>query len=133
MVVRHNNRPIVSGSDRRDDEEDARPGWSVWGGVFLISGQRIERQKKLQKLKYDKGLRWPPFDILHATTNQKHAVVMKGGWDRLCDRARTLGEHDGKLRAMKTMTTSTTRMATSPMTTTNTPLASMVSAIGHWS
>ncbi len=29
LVVRHNNQPIVGGSDRRDDEEDARPGWSV--------------------------------------------------------------------------------------------------------
>jgi hypothetical protein len=48
-VIKHNNQPIVGGSDRRDDGEDARPGWSVWGGVFLISGRRIERQKKLQK------------------------------------------------------------------------------------
>ena len=29
LAVRHNNQPIVGGSDRRDDEEDARPGWSV--------------------------------------------------------------------------------------------------------
>jgi hypothetical protein len=30
--------------------EDARQGWSVrGGGVFLISGRRIERRKKLQK------------------------------------------------------------------------------------
>ncbi len=44
-VLRHNNQPIVGGSDRRDDGEDARPGWSVRGGVFLILGRRIERQK----------------------------------------------------------------------------------------
>jgi hypothetical protein len=31
----------------------------------------------------------------HATTNQKHAGVTEGGWDRSCDRARTLGECDG--------------------------------------
>ncbi len=64
----------------------------------------------------------------HATTNQKHAGVTEGGWDRPCNRARTLGERDGKLRAMKTTTTITARTATSPTTTTNTPLASMVSA-----
>ncbi len=34
LVLRCNNQPIVSSSDRRDDGEDARPGWSVWGGCF---------------------------------------------------------------------------------------------------
>ncbi len=34
--------------------------------------------KKITEMKSDKGLRWLPFDILHATTNQKHAGVMKG-------------------------------------------------------
>jgi hypothetical protein len=37
-----------------------------------------------------------PFDFFHATTNQKHAGVTEGGWDRPHDRARTLGERDGK-------------------------------------
>ncbi len=49
----------------------------------------------ITKIKYDEGLRWPPFNILHATTNQKHTGVTEGGWDRPCDRARTLGERDG--------------------------------------
>jgi hypothetical protein len=31
----------------------------------------------------------------HATTNQKHAGVTEGGWDRPHDRARTLGKRDG--------------------------------------
>ncbi len=65
------------------------------GGVFLISGQRIKQQQKITKIKYKEGLRWPPFDILHAITNQKRAGVMEGGWDRPRDRARMLGEHDG--------------------------------------
>ncbi len=51
--------------------------------------------KKNYKIKYDKGLRWPPFNILHATTNQKHAGVMKGRLDRPRNSARTLGELDG--------------------------------------
>ncbi len=29
LVLRHNNQLIVGGSNRRDDGEDARPGWSV--------------------------------------------------------------------------------------------------------
>ena len=38
-VVRHNNQPLVGGSDRRDDGEDARPGWCVWeGGYFSYFG-----------------------------------------------------------------------------------------------
>ncbi len=64
----------------------------------------------------------------HATTNQKHAGMTEGRWDRPRDCARTLGEHDGKLRATKTMKMSTARTVTSPTMTTNTPLASMVSA-----
>ncbi len=38
LVVRNNNQPIVGGSDRMDDGEDARPGWSVWGGCFSYLG-----------------------------------------------------------------------------------------------
>ncbi len=34
LVLRHNNQPIVGGSNRRDDGEDARLGWSEWGGCF---------------------------------------------------------------------------------------------------
>ncbi len=37
-----------------------------------------------------------PFDFFHVTTNQKHAGVTEGGWDRPHDRARTFGERDGK-------------------------------------
>ncbi len=49
------------------------------GGVFLILGWQIEQQQKITKIKYDKGLRWPQFNILHATTNQKQAGMMEGG------------------------------------------------------
>jgi hypothetical protein len=51
--------------------------------------------EKITVIKYNEGLRWLPFDILHATTNQKHAGVMEGGLDRSPDCARTLGECDG--------------------------------------
>ncbi len=36
MVVRHNNQPIVGGSNWMDDGGDARLGWSVWGGCFFV-------------------------------------------------------------------------------------------------
>jgi hypothetical protein len=38
MLVRHNNQPILGGRDRRDDGEDAQPGWSVWSGCFSFLG-----------------------------------------------------------------------------------------------
>ncbi len=38
MVVRHNNQPIVGGSNMIEDGEDAWPGWGVWGGCFLYFG-----------------------------------------------------------------------------------------------
>jgi hypothetical protein len=37
-VLRHNNQPIVGGSDRRDDGEYVWPGWSVRGGCFSYFG-----------------------------------------------------------------------------------------------
>ncbi len=51
--------------------------------------------------------------------------MTKGGRDRPRDHARTLREHDGKLR-VTTTTTSMARTATSKATTTNMPLVLMV-------
>ncbi len=38
LVLRCNNQPIVGGRDRRDDGEDVRLGWTVWGGCFSYFG-----------------------------------------------------------------------------------------------
>ncbi len=57
--------------------------------VFLFRGHESNNEKTY-KIKYNKGLRWLPFDILHATTNQKHTGVTEGGWDRPRNGARTL-------------------------------------------
>jgi hypothetical protein len=65
------------------------------GGVFFLFRGSELNNKKIKKIKYNEGLRWPPLDILHATTNQKHMGVMEGGWDRPRDHARTLVEGDG--------------------------------------
>ena len=70
----------------------------VYGGVFfLFWGGKLNNEKKITKIKYNDGLRWPPFDILSCSrkTSQKHVGVMEGGRDRLRDRARMLGERDG--------------------------------------
>jgi hypothetical protein len=56
----------------------------IGGTAFLFWGRQIKRQKNT-KIKYSKGLRWLPFNILHATTNHKHTGLMEGGKDRTSD------------------------------------------------
>ena len=69
----------------------------VYRGVLsLQSGRQIEQQKEYKNI-MRRGLRWPPFDILPATTNQKHADVTEGGWDRTRDWVETLWERDSIL------------------------------------
>ncbi len=62
-------------------------------GVVLVLclGWQIEKQKNY-KSKIQRGLRWLAFDILHTTTNQKHADTMEKRWDRTHNRVVTLGE-----------------------------------------
>jgi hypothetical protein len=50
----------------------------VWV-FFSFRGNKLNN-KKITEIKYNKGLRWPPFDVLHATTNQMpRKVVMEIG------------------------------------------------------
>ncbi len=65
------------------------------GGVFFLFWGGELNDKKITKIKYNKGLRWLPSIFCHAITNQKHAGMMEGGWDRPHNCARSLGEHDG--------------------------------------
>ncbi len=65
------------------------------GGVFFLFRGGELNDKKITKIKYDEGLRWPPFNILRAINNQKHVGVTEGGLDRPRDRARTSRERDG--------------------------------------
>ncbi len=64
------------------------------GEFFLFRGGKLN-DEKITKIYYNEGLSWPPFNILYATTNQKHPGVVEGRWDRPRDHARTLGERDG--------------------------------------
>jgi hypothetical protein len=66
----------------------------IGGMFFLFRGGKLNDEKNY-KIKFNEGLRWLPFDILHSTTNQKQAGVTEGGWDRPCNSARTLRECDG--------------------------------------
>ncbi len=54
-------------------------GVECMGGLFFFFRGGKLNNKKITKIKYDEGLRWPPFDVLHTTTNQKQAGVMEGG------------------------------------------------------
>ena len=46
---------------------------------FLFWGSEL-KEEKISKIKYNKNIRWPLFDILHASTsNQKHAGMTDGG------------------------------------------------------
>ncbi len=64
------------------------------GGCFSYFGAANRTIKKITKIKYNKGLRWPPSNILHATTDQKQAGMTEEGWDKPRDRARMLRECD---------------------------------------
>ncbi len=48
-VVRHNNQPMLAAAIGGMMERMRGRGGVYGGGVFLILGRRIERQKKLQK------------------------------------------------------------------------------------
>jgi hypothetical protein len=76
FIFRHNNQPIVSICNCFNDREEARPGRSAWRPHQRHHfGRRIERQKNDNKIPC--GLRWPLFDILHTTTNQRHVGTME--------------------------------------------------------
>jgi hypothetical protein len=53
--------------------------------------------KNITKIKYNEGLRWMPFDVLHAKIIQKHASVTEGGWNRMRDWAGMLGECNSRV------------------------------------
>ncbi len=94
------------------------------GGVFFLFRGGELNDKKITKIKYNKSLTWPPFDILSHNNQPKNVGVTEGGWDRPRDCARTLGSvmamTSPLLRATTMTTTSMARMATSLMTMTNT-------------
>jgi hypothetical protein len=72
----HNNQLKVSINGGRGIEEERRPGRNVWGGVVSLLGA-ANRQRKKTTIKIRRGLRRPPTNENHITTNQKHTGVTK--------------------------------------------------------
>jgi hypothetical protein len=61
----HNNQPKVGIDGGRGIEEE---GWNVWGGVVSLLGVANQRRKKMT-MKIRRGLRRPPTNENHTTTN----------------------------------------------------------------
>ncbi len=66
----HNNQPKVGINYGSGIEEERRPGRSVWGGVVSSLGA-ANRQRKKTTTKMHRGLRRPPTNENHTTTNHK--------------------------------------------------------------
>ena len=91
LMEGHNNQPKVGIDDGRGIEEERRPGRNVWGGVVSSLGA-ANRQRKKTTTKICSGLRRPPTNENHTTTNQKHANTTKEVKEGSCDQR---GEHGG--------------------------------------
>jgi hypothetical protein len=91
LMEGHNNQPKVSINGGRGIEEERRPGRNVWGGVVSSLGAANQRRRKTT-MKIRRGLRRPPTNENHTTSNQKHAGVMKEVKEGSCNRQ---GERGG--------------------------------------
>ncbi len=91
LMEGHNNQPNVGIDGGRGIEEERRPGRNVWGGVVSSLGAANRRRNKTTT-KIRHGLRRPPTNENHTTTNQKHAGAKKEVKDGSCDRR---GERGG--------------------------------------
>ncbi len=79
-----NNQPKVDIDDGRGIEEERRPGRSMGGGgVSLLEAANQRRKKTTTKIR--RGLRWPPTNENHTTTNLKHAGATKEVKEGSCD------------------------------------------------
>ncbi len=87
----HNNQPKVGINGGRGIEEERQPRRNMWGGVVssLVAGNQ-RRKKTTTKIRC--GLRRPPTNENHTTTNQKHANATKEVKEGSCNRQ---AEHGG--------------------------------------
>ncbi len=85
LIGGHNNQPKVCINGGRGIEEKRQPGRNVWGGVVFSLGAANQQRKKTTT-KICRGLRWPPMNENHTTTNQKHAGATKEVKEGSCDR-----------------------------------------------
>jgi hypothetical protein len=87
----HNNQPKVGINGGRGVEEERQLGRNVWGGVVSSLGA-ANQQRKIRITKIRRGLRRPPTNKNHTTTNQKHAGATKEVKEGSCN---WQGEHGG--------------------------------------
>jgi hypothetical protein len=76
LMEGHNNQPKVSIDNGRGIEAERQLGRNVWGGVVSSLGVANRRRKKTTT-KIRRGLRRPPTNENHTTTNLKHAGATK--------------------------------------------------------
>jgi hypothetical protein len=93
LMEGHNNQPKVDINDGRGIEEERRLGRNVWGGVVFLLGA-VNRRRKKTTTKICLGLRLPPINENHTTTNLKHAGATKEVKEGSCYRQ---GEHGGSV------------------------------------
>jgi hypothetical protein len=91
-----NNQPKVGINDGRGNEEERQLGRNVWGGVVSLLGAANRRRKKTTT-KIRHGLRRPPTNINHTTTNQKHTGATKEVKEGSCNRK---GERGGSANCL---------------------------------
>ncbi len=72
----HNNQPKIGIDGGRGIEEERQLGRNMWGGVVSLLGAANQQRNKMTT-KIHCGLRRPPTNENHTTTNQKHAGGMK--------------------------------------------------------
>jgi hypothetical protein len=84
LMEGHHNQPKFGIDDARGIEEESRPGRNVWGGV-VSSLDAANRQRKKMTTKICCGLRQPPTNENHTTTNQKHSGATKEVKEGSCD------------------------------------------------
>ncbi len=85
LMEGHNNQPKVGIDNGRGIEAERRPGRNMWGGVVSSLGAANQRRKQ-RTTKICCGLRRPPTNEYHTTTNQKHASATKEVKEGSCDR-----------------------------------------------
>ncbi len=77
LMEGHNNQPKVGINYGRGIEEERRPGQNMGGGVVSLLGA-ANRQRKKMTTKMHCGLRRPPTNENHTTTNQKRPARQRG-------------------------------------------------------